>query len=923
MRGPLGNWQTYRDGGPFHHVTMSSCTITTPIVVSFLECDRKAFLLLFGEEKGIPHEYTRILERLRTINHTKQISTLIEQGKVVKPCNEGSPEEKGCFFTDVKIRAGNLEAYCDIVESPLPDRPEHRPIIITGTYRISAEQRLELLFAGHVLEKASNSNIQSGSIIDRGGRIHKLKLANSLKTLNPILNSLNSWITVPPAEPPPVILHKGCSYCQFFDSCKSIAERTDDLSLLDRMTPKLIKRYHDKGIFTLRQLSFLFRPRRSRKRKRKPKEIYKPELQALAIRTGKIYLQGVPELARHQTELYLDIEGLPDQGFHYLIGLLVRDGQSISYRNFWATTPQDEERIYRQFLEAVREHPEAPIYHYGSYESKALRQLAGRYEIGIEPVKKRLVNLNTHIFGRMYFPVKSNRLKEIGAFIGASWTSPDASGLQSIVWRYLWEEMQQDGYKDLLIQYNREDCQAIQLLTDEIRKIGDTADSQPNIDYVEHPKRQATDVGNEVHSQFQAILRSAHAGYDSKKISFQDNPPGEKRKPGAQKGHPGYHRFPPEAQEVTWWPPRRICPKCKSELSFSDRLVERTVTDLIFTENGCSRKIIRFKGHKGYCSKCHRHYSPESLHSCPAFGHGFQSWIIYQRLYLRLPYESIVQSLEEQFREKISSGVITQIIRRLAEFYSETENLLLQRILASPFIHVDETKVNVQGAECYVWVFTDGQRVVLRMTETREAILVAELLKEYKGVLVSDFYGGYDSIGCQQQKCLVHLIRDLNDDLWKSPFDGEYQEFILEVRALIVPIIETVHRYGLSQAHLGCFKAQVESFYERAILGKTYHSETALKYQKRFKRYRMSLFTFLDHEGIPWNNNMAERALRHLVVQENISKTFYKSVFPQHSLLLGIMQTCRFRQISFLRFLISGEKDLDVFGDNESVAKEG
>jgi len=468
-------------GGPFHSVTMSSRIITTPIVAGFLECDRKAFLLLFGEEKGTPHEYTRIVERLRTINRAKQISTLIEQGKVVKPYKASSLEEKGCFFTDVKIRAGSLEAYCDMVESPLPDRPEHRPIIITGTYRISEEQRLELLFAGHVLEKASNPSIQSGSIIDRGGQIHKLKSANSLKTLNSILNSLDSWITAPPAEPPPVILHKGCAHCQFFDSCKSMAERTDDLSLLDRMTPKLIKRYHDKGIFTLKQLSFLFRPRRSRKRKRKPKEIYKLELQALAIRTGKIYLQGVPELARRQTELFLDIEGLPDQGFHYLIGLLVRDGQSISYRNFWAATPQDEERTYRQFLEAVGEHPEAPIYHYGSYESKALRQLAGRYEIDIEPVKKRLVNLNMHIFGRIYFPVKSNRLKEIGTFIGASWTSPDASGLQSIVWRHLWEEIQQDGYKDLLIQYNREDCQAIQLLADEIRKIGETADSQPNI----------------------------------------------------------------------------------------------------------------------------------------------------------------------------------------------------------------------------------------------------------------------------------------------------------------------------------------------------------------------------------------------------------------------------------------------------------
>jgi hypothetical protein len=203
------------------------------------------------------------------------------------------------------------------------------------------------------------------------------------------------------------------------------------------------------------------------------------------------------------------------------------------------------------------------------------------------------------------------------------------------------------------------------------------------------------------------------------------------------------------------------------------------------------------------------------------------------------------------------------------------------------------------------------------------ATLAAELLQEYKGVLISDFYGGSDSLGCQQQKCLVHLIRDLNDDLWKSPFDGAYQEFVVEVRALIVPIIETVHRYGLSQAHLGCFKAQVESFYERVVLGKTYHSETTLRYQKRFKRYRMSLSTFLDYDGIPWTNNMAERALRHLVVQENISKTFYKSIFPQHLLLLGIMQPCRFRKLSFLRFLVSGEKDFVVFENNASTTKRG
>ncbi len=82
---------------------------------------------------------------------------------------------------------------------------------------------------------------------------------------------------------------------------------------------------------------------------------------------------------------------------------------------------------------------------------------------------------------------------------------------------------------------------------------------------------------------------------------------------------------------------------------------------------------------------------------------------------------------------------------------------------------------------------------------------------------------------------------------------------------------------------------------------------------KRFKRYRHSLFTFLEHDGIPWNNNMAERGIRHLAVQRKISGTFFASVAPQYLLLLGIAQTCRFQDKSLLKFLLSGEKDVDRF----------
>ena len=111
----------------------------------------------------------------------------------------------------------------------------------------------------------------------------------------------------------------------------------------------------------------------------------------------------------------------------------------------------------------------------------------------------------------------------------------------------------------------------------------------------------------------------------------------------------------------------------------------------------------------------------------------------------------------------------------------------------------------------------------------------------------------------------------------------------------------------------------MERFYEASIAGKEYASDLVVKYQKRFQRYRESLFTFLGQDGIPWNNNMAERAIRQLAVQRKISGTFYKCVAPQYLLLLAISQTCRFQGKSFLRFLLSKAKDVDEFRRSRTI----
>ena len=115
-------------------------------------------------------------------------------------------------------------------------------------------------------------------------------------------------------------------------------------------------------------------------------------------------------------------------------------------------------------------------------------------------------------------------------------------------------------------------------------------------------------------------------------------------------------------------------------------------------------------------------------------------------------------------------------------------------------LHADETKVNVKNKGGFVWVFANMEEVAYVYSETREGDLLQTMLKDFNGVLVSDFYAAYDSIQCPQQKCLIHLIRDLNDDVLKHPYDEELKRLVLAFALLLKPMVETVHLITASKA---------------------------------------------------------------------------------------------------------------------------
>src|SRR5215470_11107985 len=380
-------------------------TITSDMVIAYSQCPRKAYLLLFSPEKGEPHQYTQILAQQRGAHQERYLNHFQHTQADVQPYSVENLRKGSKVLINAHLQVDGFAADCGVltrVDVPSTfGKYSYEPSIFVGKHSISKEQQLALSFVGSVLERLQHTSPAAGSIIGMDGKLHTSKLGARAKALQPLLEPLQEWTMLDSPTPPPLVLNKHCPLCPFQRRCYTQATQEDNLSLLDGVTARVVRQYERKGIFTVKQLSYLFKPRKPKKRSRKPPPVtHKVELQALAIREQKIYLQELPTLSRQPVELFVDMEGIPDKGLYYLVGLLVCQGDTTEHHAFWADTDQDERHMWQQFVEKVAQYPEAPIYHYGSYESRAIATLAKRYETDAERVTKRLVNVNRHIYGK-------------------------------------------------------------------------------------------------------------------------------------------------------------------------------------------------------------------------------------------------------------------------------------------------------------------------------------------------------------------------------------------------------------------------------------------------------------------------------------------------------------------------------------------
>ncbi len=911
--------------------------INSQLFEAYLKCDTKCYLKATGEA-GAGNAYAEWLRAQNEAYRNDGIKRLITE-KTQAVCINSPAELKNIKTTKWRLAlnfvagAQNLESTIQAVERVSPKGKgklaQFSPIRFVFTNKITKSDRLLLAFDASVLSKSLGRKVNLGKII-HGDNHNELKvkvssLASGVeKAIEKILKLTSTKL------PPDFMLNKHCSECEFQEQCRKKAIEKDELSLLAGMSEKERKKLKNKGIFTITQLSYTFRPRRRPRRLKNKPEKYHHSLKALAIREKKIHIVGSPALTIEGTPVYLDVEGIPDKDFYYLIGMRIVGSESTMHHSLWADNEVDEKNIWNEFLCLLATVENPVLICYGNYEKGFLKAMCARYgdldeSSSLSAIIKNTLNLLLTIYSRIYFPVYSNGLKDIAGLLGFKWSEPNASGIQSIIWRKGWEHSHNPFLKQKLIIYNAEDCEALARVTDYMKNLTlkkDLSDSK-SIDVVNTdtlPRYNPFKFQKNIFaiSELEEINRAAYWDYQRDKVLLKSN----NRLKKIAKMPLKKTLLNQKVSKVIQCQPPAYCPQCGNLKLNKQSAYTKTVFDVYLSQSGIKRWNTQYKFYVYRCTSCKAFSkNTERPWNAEKYGPNIQLLSIYLNVELRLSFDQIVNFMKQILGFNINRSAIHRFKVRAAEAYKNTHASILNKIVNGKLVHADETKINLNEGIGYVWIFTSLEEVVYIYASSREGELVAEVLNDFKGVLVTDFYAAYDSLSCPQQKCLIHLIRDLNEALCKEPFNEEFKSLVADFACLVKPIIVTINRFGLKTRFLRKHKIIIARFFKR-LSQNHYGTEVAAKFKIRLEKNRTKLFTFLDYDGVPWNNNNAEHAIKAFaLLRRNFSGVTTENGLRDYLILLSICETCKYKGLNFLEFLRSGEKDIDAFAQRKTKRK--
>jgi hypothetical protein len=458
-------------------------------------------------------------------------------------------------------------------------------------------------------------------------------------------------------------------------------------------------------------------------------------------------------------------------------------------------------------------------------------------------------------------------------------------------------------------------------------------------------------------------------------------PSGNKRT-GKPKGAKGGGLKNPDLKEIDYTREHYLekCPKCKNSLKDVNPFgyCNHYIRDFEKLKRGLQLVYIRHVIYRYKCPHCGKIVSKYFGKLKNArYGIGLIAFVLYERVERGGSWEGIRSTINRIVHAPECVPTIAAFIEWIKKYEDEMRTIydaFLKAIKSSPFAHVDETGLPLDGKNWWLWCIVATEVVLYLPSDTRGSEAIKDIFHEYKGILLSDFWTAYNKLDAEQQKCLEHVVRELRKISLKELETRDKAAKQLEQDTKVKeqessPLTTTPKKRGrpakqpaplseedrrkLEQKKAQCEKASQQAtkfvdFFKNAWNKKghpmsvftpidkrmrTAEAEILLKALieeikaegpanadierliERFEKYGPCLFTYLDHPDVMPDNNAVEREIRPFVVQRKVSGKFISpEVMNMYAKHLSLYRTCKRNRVNYEDVIIPFLK-----GDTDNV----
>ena len=397
-----------------------------------------------------------------------------------------------------------------------------------------------------------------------------------------------------------------------------------------------------------------------------------------------------------------------------------------------------------------------------------------------------------------------------------------------------------------------------------------------------------------------------------------------KRKSGGQPGHERHDRPLFTSDQIDEDHPYILvrCPDCHDEVNITDG-EPRIIQQVELRKDPLIR--IEHRSYPVWCATCNKiHYMPfpPEVYKEGLFKERLTSLVAYMKNVCHASFSTIRKFIRDVLGEKVSRGYLRKVIEKVSQSLEAPYNELLDRLPLETIVNVDETGHKENGDKFWTWVFKAELYVLFKIDKSRGSkVLIDVLGKEFNGALGCDYFSAYrkymKDFNVTIQFCIAHLIRELR--FLTTLKDQETKAYGQKILDEIKNMFKVIHdrenmtpeafTIALNFAKQQIMTAALDNVPSKMNkMGKEEKRE-AKNMATRFRLRGEAYFEFITTPGIDPTNNVAEQAIRFIVIDRHITQGT-RSIKGRQSneRLWTVIATCSLQGRSAFNFILESVK---------------